>query len=222
MLDNKERFTRNENFKESFSFRLRKALAQTGISGHGSQTWLADIMGVSQSSARKWVMGQTLPEIEKVVLLADKLQVRLEWLISGRGCMTKDEMKEEQIVWVPVISWEDIPEWLNSSMRKDVVKTDEVPFSEKVGSDTFAVVMQGTSMEPDIMDGDVVVVDPGHPWHHQDYVLASAGDHTETIRKVILEGGKPVLTLSNPKYPSQVDSERNQILGTVAGKIRLY
>ena len=71
------------------------------------------------------------------------------------------------------------------------------------------------------MDGDFVFVDPGQPYRHQGYVLASGGDGTETLRKVILDGGKPVLMLSNPNYPSRVDSERTRILGSIIGKVRI-
>ena len=72
-----------------------------------------------------------------------------------------------------------------------------------------------------VMDGDFVFVDPGQPYRHQGYVLASGGDGTETVRKVILDGGKPVLMLSNPNYPSRVDSERTRILGSIIGKVRI-
>lgn len=207
----------NLEYRQKFSERLQKALDQAGIGGRGKFRWLSDATGVSQQNVRKWLSGEALPEMRKIPELARRLGVRLEWLIGGVGDMVRDD----KTIWIPVITWRDVPRWLNPESRNDVEKLDALPFSGKTGPDTFAVAMQGASMEPDFMDGDFIVIDPGLPWKHQSFVLASAGSGTETIRKVLMDGGRPVLMLSNLKYPSQVDSERNKILGTVIGKVRI-
>ena len=207
----------NAEYRQKFSERLQKALDLAGIGGRGKFKWLSDATGVSQQNVRKWLSGEALPEMRKIPELARRLGVRLEWLIGGVGDMVRDD----KTMWIPVISWSDIPRWLDQETRNDVARIDTLPFSGKAGPDTFAVAMQGASMEPDFMDEDFVVVDPGLSWKHQSFVLASAGDGTETIRKVLMDGGRPVLMLSNLKYPSQVDSERNRILGTVIGKVRI-
>ena len=207
----------NAEYRRKFSERLQKSLDLLGIGGRGKFKWLSDATGVSQQNVRKWLSGEALPEMRKIPELAKRLGVRLEWLIGDSGDMVRDD----KTIWIPVISWRDVPRWLDPGSRNDVEKLDTLPFSGNAGPDTFAVAMQGASMEPDFMDEDFVVVDPGLSWKHQSFVLASAGDGTETIRKVLMDGGRPVLMLSNLKYPSQVDSERNRILGTVIGKVRI-
>ena len=207
----------NAEYRRKFSERLQKSLDLLGIGGRGKFKWLSDATGVSQQNVRKWLSGEALPEMRKIPELAKRLGVRLEWLIGGFGDMQRDD----KTMWIPIISWSDISRWLDPAVRNNVKRLNELPFLVKAGTDTFAVAMQGASMEPDFMDGDFVVVDPGQPWKHQSFVLASAGSGTETIRKALMDGGRPVLLLSNLKYPSQVDSERNLILGTVIGKIRI-
>ena len=207
----------NAEYRRKFSERLQKALDFLGIGGRGKFKWLSDATGVSQQNVRKWLYGEALPEMRKIPELARRLGVRLEWLIGDSGDMVRDD----KTMWIPVISWRDVPRWLDPGSRNDVEKLDTLPFSGKAGPDAFAVAMQGASMEPDFMDGDFVVVDPGQPWKHQSFVLASAEEGTETIRKVLMDGGRPMLMLSNLKYPSQVDSERNRILGTAIGKVRI-
>lgn len=207
----------NAEYRRKFSERLQRSLDLLGIGGRGKFKWLSDVTGVSPQNVRKWLSGEALPEMRKIPELAKRLGVRLEWLIGGSGDMQRDD----KTLWIPVISWTDISRWLDPAFRNDVKRLDELPFSGKAGPDAFAVAMQGASMEPDFMDGDFVVIDPGQPWKHHSFVLASAGSGTETIRKVLMDGGRPVLMLSNLKYPSQVDSERNLILGTVIGKIRI-
>ena len=207
----------NAEYRRKFSERLQKSLDLLGIGGRGKFKWLSDATGVSQQNVRKWLSGEALPEMRKIPELAKRLGVRLEWLIGGSGDMQRDD----KTLWIPVISWTDISRWLDPAVRNNVKRLNELPFLVKAGPDTFAVAMQGASMEPDFMDGDFVVIDPGQPWKHHSFVLASAGSGTETIRKALMDGGRPVLILSNLKYPSQVDSERNLILGTVIGKIRI-
>lgn len=205
-------------FRQQFAERLGLALDKAGIPRHGRQTWLAEILDVAQPSARRWTTGRNFPELNKIVVLADKLGIRLEWLVSGRGPMTVTHTG----TLVPVIPWQDLSLWLDPETRETIVPSDRILFPAYGGPDTFATTMQGTSMEPDIMDEDTVVVDPGHPCRHQDYVLVSGQAGTETIRKVLMEGGQNVLVLTNSRYPWQVDTERTRIIGKVIGKLRLY
>ena len=203
---------------QEFSDRLTRALEHAGHPGHGGQTWLGKKMGVTQTSARRWLLGKAFPEFEKLQSLADLLDVRLEWLMTGQGYMVKNKRTPS---WVPQIAWEDISRWLSGD-RATIPKLDEFPFPGPLGSDAFVLAMRGSSMEPDIENGDLVVIDPLKPWSDQDFVLVGSDQGTETIRKVEMDGGRPVLFLSNLKYPSQVDVERTRILGTVVGKITLY
>ena len=201
-----------------FSNRLTQALEHAGHPGHGGQTWLGKKMSVTQTSARRWLLGKAFPEFEKLHILSDLLDVRLEWLITGQGTMLKNKRAPS---WVPQIAWEDISRWLSRD-RDAVPKIDDFPFPGPLGSDAFVLAMRGSSMDPDIKNGDFIVIDPLKPWSDQDFVLAGSDPGKETIRKVEMDGGRPVLFLSNLKYPSQVDVERTRILGTVVGKITLY
>lgn len=208
---------RTDEFRKEFSDRLSQALKQSGIPERGSQVWLAQAMGVSQTNARKWLKGLALPEIQKIVALAKLLGIRLEWLISGSGDMVRDEKAK----WIPVIALTSIPAWLDPATRQNVRILTTVPFPDTLGPGSFAFPMQGSSMEPDFMDGEFVVVDPSTKWEHRSFVLSSGEPGTETVRRVVMDGGRPVLMVSNPSYP-RIDTERSRILGTVSGTIRTF
>lgn len=209
---------KTDEFRSEFSVRLNLALEHAGLKEkRGRQTWLAGLMGVSQTNARKWLTGVALPELNKIVVLAKMLGIRLEWLISGMGDMVRDE----KATWIPVISLASIPSWLEHSSRPLVGILTTVPFPGSVGPGSFAFSMQGSSMEPDFPDGEIVVVDPDAKWTHRSFVLASGEPGTETVRRVVVDGGRPVLMVSNPSYP-RIDTERNRILGTVLGTIRTF
>jgi len=46
---------------------------------------LGKMAGVGYKGAEKWVKGSGMPGMANASLLADKLGVRLEWLMTGRG-----------------------------------------------------------------------------------------------------------------------------------------
>ena len=134
----------NAEYRRKFSERLQKALNLLGIGGRGKFKWLSDATGVSQQNVRKWLSGESLPEMRKIPELAKRLGVRLEWLIGDSGDMVRDD----KTIWIPVISWRDVPRWLDPGSRNDVEKLDTLPFSGNAGPDTFAVAMQGAKLEP--------------------------------------------------------------------------
>lgn len=52
---------------------------------HGRQTAVAKKWGVSQAAARKWLEGESIPEMHKVIAISRDAQVSIEWLLTGRG-----------------------------------------------------------------------------------------------------------------------------------------
>ncbi|MBY0270623.1 MAG: hypothetical protein K2X06_12185 [Burkholderiales bacterium] len=81
----------NSDGREAFSKRLRQALQQGGV-GVDSPTRLAGDFndhysgkGVTQQAVRKWLNGEAIPAHDKIMALADWLEVGAEWLEYGKG-----------------------------------------------------------------------------------------------------------------------------------------
>ena len=70
-----------------FSRRLMEALTEHAqqLSEKITQQWVADLFGVSQPTARDWILGNMLPAMANMVQIADKTGVCIEWLVMGRG-----------------------------------------------------------------------------------------------------------------------------------------
>ncbi len=75
--------------KEEFARRLNAALDAAGVppKGRGRQVTVAKMFGVSQKGARKWLVGEALPTTKRIALIAKRLGVRGEWLLTGQGPM---------------------------------------------------------------------------------------------------------------------------------------
>ncbi|NHQ81540.1 helix-turn-helix domain-containing protein [Chromobacterium vaccinii] len=66
-----------------------------------TQKWLADEVGVKQSSACGWELGKTEPTSENMSRVAQALRVSFDWLATGRGGMELSFVPAELTVAEP-------------------------------------------------------------------------------------------------------------------------
>ncbi len=66
--------------------------------GDNRQQLLGKMFGVSQEAARKWLAGESLPQMEKCIEIAKKSNVSIEWLLTGRGVAQFDKTPEAQVL----------------------------------------------------------------------------------------------------------------------------
>jgi len=86
------------------------------------------------------------------------------------------------------------------------------------GRDTFAMRVEGHSMEPRVRDGDHVFVDPDEPARHGRFVAVLDGDGEGVlVRLLVEEDGARTLRTLQPGWPDLMINESNEtdILGVV-------
>lgn len=73
--------------KQEFAARLHQALDSRGAPprhyGRGAE--VARRCGISPTAAAKWLNGESYPDLERAIALAEWLGVSVEWLYTGRG-----------------------------------------------------------------------------------------------------------------------------------------
>lgn len=74
-------------FSERLNLALESSLPNVPPKGQGRQYFVAKIFGVSQPAARKWLEGEGFPKLEQCIYIAKKLNLGIEWLVTGRGGM---------------------------------------------------------------------------------------------------------------------------------------
>ena len=79
-----------EKVKLQFSDRLNEACDSAGVPVWGRQRFLAKKLNLAQPSVSKWFLNKSLPTIDNIAELADLLNVRIEWLVTGRGQKIKN------------------------------------------------------------------------------------------------------------------------------------
>ena len=86
-------------------------------------------------------------------------------------------------------------------------------------AEPFALQVLGDSMEPEFIDGCVIVVDPNHPAIHGTYVVADYEGET-TFRQFVIRDGRKYLVALNDNYPDQEISGTIHFRGVVTQRAR--
>lgn len=190
---------------------------------------VAEAFGISSQAVSQWEAGRTRPDSQRLTSLARLFGVRLEWLLSDAGPMAiaggSPSADAPHTTLVPVIDRVQAGGWTEVEDPFEVGAADEYLQTElQVGSGTFAVVIEGRSMEPEFRPGDKVIIDPAVKPRPGDFVIAKRdNDHEATFKKYRLRSqddqGRDVIELTpiNPDWPTLMIDQYNpgHIVGTM-------
>lgn len=91
-----------------------------------------------------------------------------------------------------------------------------IPTTVPVNRYTFALRVQGDSMEPRFTEGMLLIVEPELDSQHGDYVIVKNGSEETTFKQLIKDGSDWLLKPLNDRYPIKPLGS-NTIVGVVRG-----
>lgn len=141
-----------------------------------------------------------------------------EYLASSSGVTTGPEVRGR----VPLISWVQagtMTEIENSLVPGDAV--DWIDTTAPVRRHTYAVRVEGDSMEPEFPQGIILIVEPDMQAENGDFVIVRNGDDEATFKKLVKDGGDWYLKPINPRYPIKSLGDA-KIVGVVREAVRKY
>jgi SOS-response transcriptional repressor LexA len=103
---------------------------------------------------------------------------------------------------VPLISWvragafSEVVDLLQPGEAIDWVET-----TVQQRAHTFALRVEGDSMEPIFPAGTILIVEPELEAHANDYVIVKNGSEEATFKQLVKDGGDWYLKPLNPRYP---------------------
>lgn len=169
--------------------RLRELVHNFG----GTQEKLAELLGVPVATFRSWIQRDTLPG-SAVVLISEKCAgVSKRWIFRGEGEMFEKKMGNY---------YDDLPVsagqlmWAEQSRENP---SDNVYFPGCKADFFFPV--HGISMEPMILDGDIIGVkktDETGNFNRNNIYLVIGRDGLRAIKHVEVEGDQLRCMSSNP------------------------
>jgi repressor LexA len=85
---------------------------------------------------------------------------------------------------------------------------------------TFALRVHGDSMiGAHIVDGDIVILEDSKEVHNGDIVAALIDGET-TLKRFLIERGRPYLKAENPRYPNLIPARELKIQGVMVSLVR--
>src|SRR5881398_2172758 len=85
---------------------------------------------------------------------------------------------------------------------------------------TFALCVRGDSMiGAHIVDGDIVILEESKEVHNGDIVAALIDGET-TLKRYVVEHGRPYLKAENPRYPNLIPARELKIQGVMVSLVR--
>ncbi|TDA67998.1 MAG: hypothetical protein D9V47_09120 [Clostridia bacterium] len=157
-----------------------------------------------------------LPVLKKLVAL---YQVSTDYILGSRPPAVAQEI---HMVRIPILGY--VPA---GDLREAFEQSGEymtVP-AKLISPYTFALKVSGSSMEPEINDGDYVLVTPGAPWKDGDICVIQLNGEV-TVEKIIPTGQGLILQPVNPAFKARLltpsEAEDSRIIGKVTGLWRRY
>ena len=180
---------------------------------------LARAAGVTPASVTHWVTGDT-KEIkgETAARLQMATGFSAAWIATGRG---QKLANAGNVTPVQAVQLVPILNKVNAGMYKEIIDSqaediEMVPVYMPVRDYTFALRVDGDSMEPGFPHGCLVIVNPEAEAMPNDYVIAMNGDNEATFKQLIKDGGDWYLKPRNPRYPIKPLGTA-RIIGVVCG-----
>lgn len=192
----------------------------------GTKRILADKCGIAPAAVTGWSKTGRIDK-PNIAVVASVTGYSLTWLITGKGEKTSEEEMSniapgpEIRGKVPLISSVpagDFREAIDNLHPGDCERL--VDASVPIGRHTFALRVDGDSMEPEFRHGDVIIVEPDMQAEHNDFVIAKNGGDA-TFKQLWKEGGEWYLKPLNDRYPIKPLGD-SSIIGVVREKSKRY
>lgn len=102
----------------------------------------------------------------------------------------------------------------NIPIKTTVGNQEHAEINSCAEAEPYALMVIGDSMEPEFLDGHILIVDPAMPPQHGAYVIIDYQGET-TFRQFIVENGRKYLKALNEAYPAVELVESYSVRGVV-------
>ena len=181
-----------------------------------SQMKLAKALNVHQTAISQWETGRTSPDIEVAKDMAKLFNVSLEYLL---GISDAETIPEQDPTWINVLG--RVAAGIPIDAVQDIIDREQISEDMARSGEYIGLKIHGSSMEPRMTEGDVVIVRLQDDCDSGDTVVAliNGGEATCKILQKTPEG--ITLMSTNPSYTPMFFSNKDieempvRILGKV-------
>lgn len=207
----------NDEIQTIFRKNLKFYLAQK----QSSQLDLANYLNVSNTTVNNWVKGYSMPRMDKV----DKI---CQFFMINRSDLLESNPQEEftgnqsspKGIRIPVLG--KVAAGIPIEAITDIEDWEEIPQSMSKTGEYFALKIAGKSMEPRMMDGDVVIVRRQSDVDSGDIAVVLVNGNDATVKQVSKSDAGLTLIGWNPSvYTPKTYNKKEckELPVTILGKV---
>ncbi len=190
--------------------RLREARKAKGL----TQVEVSRIIGISQNGYSDWETGKNRVDARSLGRLAELYGVTVNYLL---GIDENDAPAKG--VRIPVLG--SVAAGIPIEAVQDIVDYEEIDADMAAAGEYFGLRIKGSSMEPRIREGDVVIVRRQEEAETGDTVVVLVNGDSATVKRIKIEPNGIALIPNNPAYDTrfysaaEVESLPVRIIGKV-------
>lgn len=177
-----------DEYKRIFSKNLRKYMSLN----NKTQVDLINDLGFNKSAVSTWCNGTRLPRMDKVDALAKYFGIRRSDLIED-----KSESKIKPTT-IPVLG--SVPAGIPIEAIQDIIDYEEIDAATAAKGEYFALQVKGSSMEPRIREGDIVIVRKQDDVESGEIAIVMVNGDNATIKRLLKYEDGIRLMPTNPAY----------------------
>ena len=198
-LGNKEIFAKNLNYYMSINKKSRVDVCRD--------------LDIPYSTFTDWCNGNIYPRIDKIEMLANYFDMKKSDLVES-----KSNEQGNGINSAIVFVYGTIPAGIPMECIEDILDTEEISADMlKGGKQYFGLKIKGDSMEPDYLDGDVIIFQKQDDCENGDDCVVMVNGNDGTFKRVFKNENGIILQPLNNKYQPMIYS--NEQIETLPVKI---
>ena len=178
--------------QDLFVFRLKQAIIRSGK----TQSEVARDAGMVPARITDYLKKRYLPKNDSLLAIANALNVDVDWLAG----LDEEERRNEQptiavvnnvlgqkTIGIPVIGAIAGGAPLKA-YESETGEEEEIPEAwTHGGKEFFALKVSGDSMEPEIPDGTIAIIEKCYEWHNGAVMAVYVNGYNATLKKVKIE-----------------------------------
>jgi SOS-response transcriptional repressor LexA len=193
------KFYYSTKMKNTIGHRIEQVRLEKGLSK--TDVWKG--AGRSSGVYAQWLAGGSLKG-ETLVAVARVLGVTPTWLETGRGekYLTNVSSAPDIKGAVPLISLVQAGVWMEAIDNLQPGEGERIPTTYRARDYTYALRVQGDSMEPKFPAGAILIIEPEEePMPGKYVIVRQASSQEATFKQLVQDGNKLYLKPINPRYP---------------------
>lgn len=171
-----------------------------------SQTEICNTLGFKMPTFSDWVNARTYPRIDKIELMANYFGISKADLVEEHSTSTASTKKGTTVKILGHVA-AGIP----IEAIEDVIDEEEIPEELAKTGEFFGLKINGNSMEPDIHDGDTVIVRKQDDAESDEIVIALVNGNDGVCKRLKKYADSIALISLNPSY-DQCFSVRKKLI----------